>query len=237
MKGCGNVNLLFCAFLPHSGNMELRFQQEEEYPPMAVGEEGEFIHETDAARRAFDDYRSLGMNRSIEKLVDMYRSMPPEDVPTMDRNTLIRWSSRFVWSARCAEHEARLAEMSETLIVKDRAYRKRQRMDDYDNMASICRQLMLQLKQQIEPYYEKDEDGQEQLIYPLPVEKLVALLPRIGALMIQANQAARTELGEDVQRHHITIERVIDSFPAEYRQPLREALFENLELGAGNVDG
>lgn len=201
-----------------------------------AGDEVPEFHESAAAKRAFDDYRSMGVSRSIERLVQLYQNLPEEEVPATSRYALQQWHDRFAWDARCAEYEAHLAEKSESLMVKDRAYRKSQRLNDYDQTTDICRQLLQQLREQIKPYTVTDpHTGEITTIYPLPVEKLVALLPRIGTLLIQANAAIRSELGEDVQRHHITIERVIDAFPAEYRQPLREALYEQLELGPGGA--
>ena len=66
------------------------------------------VRETPRAAQAWADYLALGPDRSLEKLLESYRSRP--SAPTGQVSMLKRWSAAFGWQARLQEIAARQAE-------------------------------------------------------------------------------------------------------------------------------
>ncbi len=74
--------------------------------------------ETEAAIQAFEDYLSMGPDRSLRKLIEQYREQKQSNngggykagtrtgIPTVRLSTLAGWSKRHKWQARIAEIDA-----------------------------------------------------------------------------------------------------------------------------------
>ena len=74
--------------------------------------------ETEAALRAFEDYLSMGPDRSLRKLIEKYRDQKRNNngdgdkahtstgIPTVRFSTLASWSKRHNWQARIAQIDA-----------------------------------------------------------------------------------------------------------------------------------
>lgn len=196
------------------------------------GEDGHDLMGSAESRRAFDDYRLMGINRSTNGLIAHYRELSrtgrEDEVPTTNINELNDWARIYDWDARCAEHEAYISEKSEALVVEDRALRKKKRLADLDLVADISRSLLMQLRDMIEPYFDPVTNEWKS---PVSLEQLLKMLPKLGTTLISANAALRAELGEDVQRHHVTIETFVNALPVDMRGPIREALYAELMSG------
>ncbi len=80
--------------------------------------------------QAFEDYVALGYGRSLSKLEARYRNDP--GVIQISSATLRRWSSKFRWQARLAEHDEKVATQVEDKLVKAQA-------DERWNAAQACR--------------------------------------------------------------------------------------------------
>lgn len=77
--------------------------------------------ESSRARQAFLDYSSLGGGRSLELLVDRYRTqIAPEAPPTRRLETLKRWSARFGWQARLIAEQERANERAAAALADRR---------------------------------------------------------------------------------------------------------------------
>jgi len=102
--------------------------------------------ETDQALQAFEDYWALGDDRSLPKLAADYRqrSDAGQGVPTRRLRTLLGWSSRWEWQARC---RVRIGEEAERLRQKERqrneAFRRRIRSAIEVDSARLIGRLQL----------------------------------------------------------------------------------------------
>ena len=65
-------------------------------------------NESQRAARCFEDYRSMGKNRSLSGLLDYYLSNPNSS-PVKTLQTLKRYSSRYSWQERVKQYEEALA--------------------------------------------------------------------------------------------------------------------------------
>lgn len=65
--------------------------------------------ETNKAKAAFNDYFQMGDGRSLEKLFQLYRSKPKNEVPTQRKATIAKWSSAHNWQERVEAKKAEIA--------------------------------------------------------------------------------------------------------------------------------
>lgn len=70
-------------------------------------------------QQAYEDYLLLGPNRSLNQLLNYYRSVAqkagPEAVPTLARNTLFKWAREGHWEEKAKAHD--LKTRGETLLT------------------------------------------------------------------------------------------------------------------------
>jgi hypothetical protein len=85
--------------------------------------ENKIINETAKAKRAYGDYLNLGINRSLQALVEMYQQNPKAS-PTTSLRCLKTWSSNHHWVSRVEAHETAITEsaLEQTVQAKRREY-------------------------------------------------------------------------------------------------------------------
>jgi hypothetical protein len=93
------------------------------------------MRETARAKAAFNDYLTLGPGRSLEKLLERYRTVP--NPPTTRLPTLKGWSARFGWQERLAE----IAERERQAIVARGIVDKESRVAVADEWLQAMRRL------------------------------------------------------------------------------------------------
>jgi len=75
-------------------------------------------------QKAFEDYWSLGMHRSLNKLLTHYRKVAqvegPQAVPTLSRDQLYRWAKEDNWEARAKERDREIYELARKTIAEAR---------------------------------------------------------------------------------------------------------------------
>lgn len=77
--------------------------------------------ETEKAHRAYIDYRTMGINRSLRRLQKSYTAPDaPRDRPTKNLSTIENWSSKFKWQDRIAEWEQHQYDNREAEMEKER---------------------------------------------------------------------------------------------------------------------
>lgn len=97
------------------------------------------MRETPRAQAAFNDYLAMGPNRSLEKLLALYREQSGSEnsVPTLRMSTLTGWSVAHAWQQRLAD----IAEAERQAIVArgiaDRIERVKSQNDRWQRMQRV----------------------------------------------------------------------------------------------------
>lgn len=102
-----------------------------EAPPPAPAPTRAARRETDAARRAYADYRDMEAPRSLAALLRRYQS-DPTGAPTKRLTTLKTWSTTFNWQARIAAEQAQMEAWKRKAaaeVVEDKARQHAQRLE------------------------------------------------------------------------------------------------------------
>lgn len=99
--------------------------------------------ESPDAVKAFADYYELGASRSLEKLLDRYRS-GTEPAPTRRMTTLKTWSTTFGWQDRIrAITQEQLASATEidgeSFVITSRKLRERLDITDPLNLTALIK--------------------------------------------------------------------------------------------------
>ena len=75
-------------------------------------------------QKAFEDYWSLGMHRTLNKLLTHYRRVAREEgaqaVPTLSRDQLYRWAKEDNWEARAKQRDREIYEQARKTIAEAR---------------------------------------------------------------------------------------------------------------------
>ncbi|MEE8275367.1 MAG: hypothetical protein V3R88_11930 [Alphaproteobacteria bacterium] len=87
------------------------------------------------AEQAFEDYVALGPGRSLSKLEARYRN--DTGVIQVSSATLRRWSSKFRWQARLAEHDEKVAEQVQHKLAKAEASERWNAAQDLRTVAQL----------------------------------------------------------------------------------------------------
>ena len=95
------------------------------------------MRETARAKAAWNDYLSMGADRSIDKLFQLYQN-GTKVAPTSRLRTLKDWSVDFGWQARLAA----VAETERQAIVARGIADKQNRIDAYDERWRLMRQVI-----------------------------------------------------------------------------------------------
>jgi hypothetical protein len=66
--------------------------------------------ESNKAVQACNDWLRLGPGRTLVNLAQRYRALQENTAPSLKKNTLEAWSSRYSWAERSVEYDARLEE-------------------------------------------------------------------------------------------------------------------------------
>ena len=98
------------------------------------------MRETPRAQAAFNDYLAMGPNRSLEKLLALYREQSGSEnsVPTLRMSTLTGWSVAHAWQQRLAD----IAEAERQAIVTQGIADKVERVRGYNERRELMRQVI-----------------------------------------------------------------------------------------------
>lgn len=151
------------------------------------------------ALRAYQDYRDMLPPRSFERLIESYRTRNPDDPtpPTMRLASLKKWSARYHWQERIAQHEAEIAAAADAQAKTDRLAdierRRRQRLAIADVEHRI---VIARLRQMV------DRDG-----------NLTEKIKPAEAVMMgkHADETERLELGDVTSRVGVQWEELSDA--------------------------
>lgn len=168
--------------------------------------------ETSRARRAKLDYYDLGPNRSLDALVDLYRTRHIQgiQVPSRHRNTLGIWSSEHRWLDYVAQRD-REEEMA----------RRQAKVEEIKEMGRRHVQLALALQGKAAERLREIPSGE--MTWPQVLAAVVE-----GAKLERLTRGEPTEITE--QRVKELLFAVIDELPPERRAEAASLLF------AGNTD-
>jgi hypothetical protein len=97
------------------------------------------MRESAAAHRAYQDYREQTPPRSLERLVEWYRSGPEAVPPTRRLTTLKEWSRHFGWAARVAAYDAEIAAVTDQKARAERLAEIERRRKQRLQVAAVVR--------------------------------------------------------------------------------------------------
>lgn len=188
------------------------------------------LMESQEAIRAFNDWFDMGFTRSFERLLEQYTQHPdPSQVPTNSMKQLKEWHDEYHWRARAAEREAQTAEMSDALVVSDRVKRKREAIDRSDEWLVFIDNYAMAVRYAFEEAIAEDDPD-------LNIKELLKHYPKILKMGLDLMAMQRSLIGDDVQRHHVTIEKLVETVPPEQRAMFRELLMDEMNVPTG-MDG
>lgn len=157
------------------------------------------MRETPRARVAFADYVALGDGRSLERLVDRYRSAP-EVSPTTRLATLKRWSASHNWQARITEIAAQQEQEAAEHWVQVRAeHRNRMLMTGQALLARADEMLKWPLARRT---VQGGEDGEQTVV----LEPARWSFGDAGRMVEIADRLVRLAAEMDTDRRRVTID-------------------------------
>lgn len=167
------------------------------------------MRETAKAKKAWADYVSLGADRSLEKLLARYQNAT--DFPTRRIMTLKDWSRHFDWQARLSD----IAEQERAAIVKRGIADKQNRIDDYHDLRSRLKKVVVERERQhenIDDLVASPAAGASSGLMVLTVRYLPgggrveewALDSGLVKSLLEVNKQAAQELGEWTEKKELT---------------------------------
>ena len=93
--------------------------------------------ETRLANAALRDYAAMGPGRSLDKLLDRYRSVP-DACPTKRRPTLHEWSVRYAWQARVEAVDVAYRQQLAQVEITERLRSRRARIRSYEAVRNVA---------------------------------------------------------------------------------------------------
>ncbi|MGE4535422.1 hypothetical protein [Halomonas sp.] len=97
------------------------------------------MRETPRAQAAFNDYLAMGPNRSLEKLLALYREQSGSEnsVPTLRMSTLTGWSVAHAWQQRLADIAEAERQAIVTQGIADKVERVKRQNDRWDRIQRL----------------------------------------------------------------------------------------------------
>lgn len=115
--------------------------------------------ESAAARFAFHDFCLLGFNRSLQKLLEIYKERSNEgaEVPTLAIKTLRHWQTRYDWQRRAGEFDLEVLKQEETNWLERRRKLQEMNWQVGEQLRSLANEMLavapkfIKQKQQLVP--------------------------------------------------------------------------------------
>lgn len=156
--------------------------------------------ESAAARYAFQDYCLLGFNRSLQKLLEIYKERSTEgvDVPTLALKTLRHWQTRYDWQRRAGEFDLEVLKQEETNWLERRRKLQEMNWQAGEQLRSLANEMLavapkfIKQKQQLIPGTGGEPD---KLVITLAMEKEMLLKSLQMAADLQQRAVDGGEIG------------------------------------------
>lgn len=181
--------------LVQEGDSRIRSRERERAPEESV-----------PARRAYCDYRDMPAPRSLERLVQDYRTRSaPEAPPTKRLETLKAWSRAFNWQGRLAAEEARQDALKRQVAdeeMKKKEIARIRRLENVGNAAlAVGEALLRQFVIQEGPHKGQLNPALAQRVSPRDLAPMV----RVGLECVQLAAGAPTEIAQGIGRDEVEV--------------------------------